>query len=57
MPKGVTAGRLGDAGFPDGFFDRSLQDRVVKMMPLVLTGPPITIALRGGKDPVPPKTS
>jgi hypothetical protein len=53
MPERVTTGRLGDSSSPAGFFDGSLQDRFVKMMPLVLAGLPITIELRGGKDPLP----
>ena len=28
MPEGVTTGRLGDPGFPDGLFDSPLQDGV-----------------------------
>lgn len=41
MAEGVTTGRLGDPGFPDGFFDGPLQDGFVEMMPLLLAGLPI----------------
>lgn len=45
MPEGVTTGRFGDPGFPNGFFDRSLQDGFVEMMPFLPTGLPILIEL------------
>ena len=45
MPEGVATGRFGDPGFPNGFFDRPLQDGFVEMMPFLLTGLPILIEL------------
>ncbi len=45
MPEGVTTGRLGDPGFPDGLFDSPLQDGFVEMMPPSLSGDPV-----GGMD-------
>ncbi len=45
MPKRVTTGGLRNPGFPAGLFDSPLQDGFVAMMPLLLTGPPITIEL------------
>jgi hypothetical protein len=38
MSEGVTTGRLGDPGFPDGLFDSPLQDGFVEMMPLLPAG-------------------
>lgn len=45
MPKCVTTGGLRNPGFPDGPFHSPLQDGFVEMMPLLLTGLPITIEL------------
>jgi len=45
MPEGVTTSPFGVPGFPDDFFDRTLQDGFVKMMPFQFTGLPILITL------------
>ena len=49
MPGGVTAGRLSDAGSPDGFFDSSLQDGLVEVVPPYEAGPRINGPFRSGK--------
>ena len=33
-PEGMTSGRFCDSGFPNGFFDRTLEDGFVEMMSL-----------------------
>lgn len=45
MPEGMTTGWFGDPGFPNGFFDGTLQDGFVEMMPFQFTGLPILIKL------------
>lgn len=45
MPERVATGRVGDPGFPNGFFDRPLQNGFMELMSFLLTGLPILIAL------------
>jgi hypothetical protein len=45
MAQRVAACRFGDHRFPNSFFDRSLQDKSLEMMPLLFPGLPILIQL------------
>jgi len=53
MSQRVRSGALGDPDPARGVLDRSLQDRLVQVMPAEMASQPVAIEARGGEDPLP----